>query len=204
MESWRLSCSIHRWPVGVVCDFYNNFGGMDDDEEQITTIQNMWGLIYSVRVKISIKERYFRNHGRLNYKRKSKQTKQTNTEMRSRRRWHGCSLYRCLFSFFFFLFFLPLALVRLGEGAVRPPPGAESLRASDGLNQTIKRYFRFDYSHEKYPLIVRLCPSRKTPVSCPTSASSSSSSSSSSSFFFFAAEALRGTLRSDSHTHTHT
>lgn len=73
------------------------------------------------------------------------------------------------------LFFLLALICRWSKGA------AHSLWcwkfvlcANDRLNQTIKRYFRFYWSHEKYPLIVRLCPSRNS-VSCTTSSSSSSS-----------------------------
>lgn len=58
------------------------------------------------------------------------------------------------------MFFSPC---RLWLWELSTAAGAESwLRcASDRPNQTIKRYFRFYCSHEKYPLIVRLCPSDK-------------------------------------------
>jgi len=71
-------------------------------------------------------------------------------------------LYRCLF----------LWLVQRSGAARCRWCWKFLLCASDRRNQTIKRYFRFYCSHEKYPLIVRLCLSRNS-VSGTTSSSSS-------------------------------
>lgn len=148
------TCSVYRWPVGVVCDFTTTFevcGSLSCSEDQMVTVtQNtamkmMWFYLVLSTCAAGFVELSFGK------KERRQQSKPFSGQ------WHSCLLYRCLF------------LEQFTGGAVhRRRCWKFVLCASDRLNQTIKRHFRFYWSHEKYPLIVRLCLSRNS-ASCTTS-----------------------------------